>query len=347
MNSQKGKRRTLIILLLVVLVGLAAVGFYFYRVIQLPNSALDDHKVIYIPSGSTFAEVTSLLLDSGVIEDRQSFENVAQWMKYSNNVKAGKYQIDPGWSNRNLVRHLRAGNQAPVNLVINNVRTINELAGKIGRQLELDSTELVSYIMDPSTLEKYKLNANNILSLFIPNTYQLFWTTPSDELVARFEGEHNKFWTSNNRDSKAQDLGMSRAEVYALASIVEKETQLKSERARVAGLYLNRIELGMPLQADPTVVFATKKFDLRRVLNVHLKFDSPYNTYLHRGVPPGPIYMPSISSLDAVLDHEKHDYIYMCAKPDNSGTHAFAASSEQHGVHARAYRRWLDSRGIR
>ncbi|MCB0689193.1 MAG: endolytic transglycosylase MltG, partial [Saprospiraceae bacterium] len=240
-----------------------------------------------------------------------------------------------------------SGNQTPVNLVINNVRTINDLAGKIASQVEVDSSTLANYLKDPSFLNKFDLDAEDAMTLFIPNTYQVYWTVSPDALSERLSQEKIKFWESNDRVRKATDLNLTPAQVYTLASIVERETQAGKERPTVAGLYLNRLKQGIPLQADPTVVFATGIYDLRRVLNVHLEIDSPYNTYKYAGLPPGPIFMPSIQSIDAVLDAEKHDYLYMCARPDNSGLHAFAASLSAHNQNANRYRQWLNDRGIK
>jgi len=185
------------------------------------------------------------------------------------------------------------------------------------------------------------------LSLFIPNTYEFWWDSSANEIINRMAKENRKFWEAKNRSKKAEALGLDKKQVYTLASIVEKETQANSEKERIAGVYLNRLKRGMLLQADPTVVFAVNQFDLKRVLNKHLEFDSPYNTYKNKGLPPGPIYMPGIRSIDAVLNAEKHNYLYFCAKPDDSGTHAFATNLIGHNKNAQRYWNWLRKNGIR
>lgn len=323
------------------------VGYTLYQWIQGPNTDHREDYVIFIPSESNFDQVVDILEASKILTSRESFYRVANWMKYPTNIKPGKYTIKPSQSNRQLIGLLRAGRQTPVELVINNVRTISELAGKIANQLEVDSADLIMSFTSSKNLANTGLDSNNILSLFIPNTYEVFWTARPEELVKRFIREHEKFWSKRRRSRKAKDLQLTQAEVYTLASIVEKETQENSERPTVARLYLNRLDKRIPLQADPTVVFATGLYELRRVLLKHLKFDSPYNTYLYSGLPPGPIYMPSIASIDAILNADEHNYLYMCAKPDQSGRHNFAATLAEHNINAKKYRRWLDQRGIR
>lgn len=334
--------------LTIILVIATGAAFYLYRIIFAPNVILEREKIIYIPTGSDIDEVVDILDTASVLRNPASFQTVAGWMKYEGtSINPGKYTISPGLSNRQLVSLLRSGNQTPVNLVINNVRNTAELAGKIAGQVEIDSISLLRHFLDTTIIKKFGLNSNNFLTLFIPNTYEVYWTIKPESLIDRLEKERSKFWESDQRLQKVNKLNLTREEVYILASIVEKETQAAVERPTVAGLYLNRLRRGIPLQADPTVVFATGIFDLRRVLNKHLEIESPYNTYRYSGLPPGPIYMPSIQSIDAVLNAEQHNYLYMCARPDNSGLHAFAATLTDHNQNANRYRKWLNERGIK
>ena len=343
------KKIRVLLFLFVFLLVTGAIGAYVvYQWIAKPNVRDGQDKVLFIPTGSDYSDVRTIIDTSHFLDNLAAFEQVAKWMKYGDqNVKSGKYILSGDWNNRQIIGTLRAGNQTPVNLIVNNVRTLADVAGQIGSQIELDSSEIMAHFIDSNTLKKYHYSTDNMLTMFIPNTYQLYWNTNVKDLLQRLKKEHDRFWLQDNRSEKAKNLDLTREEVYTLASIVEKETQAKVERPIVAGLYLNRLKERMPLQADPTVVFANGLFDLRRVLNKHLEIDSPYNTYKNPGLPPGPIYMPSIESLDAVLNAEKHTYLYMCARPDNSGLHAFASTISGHAVNANRYRRWLNQRGIR
>ncbi len=337
--------KTLLGALLVLLIVAGIIGYKAYQWIQGPN--VKDSAILYIPTGTSHTGLTDMMREQDFLADPSSYERVAGWMKFDEQpVKPGRYEIQKGWSNRQLVNVLRSGRQAPVKVTFNNVRTITELSGQITENLEIDSIQFLTHVLSPENLAKWGYTRETILSLFIPNTYEMFWTTSTDALISRMQKENEFFWQQDDRADKAAALSMTPEEVYTLASIVEKETQAAHERPRVAGLYLNRIEKNIPLQADPTVVFAVGNFELRRVLNKHLEMDSPYNTYKFAGLPPGPIYMPSISSIDAVLNAEDHKYLYMCARPDNSGLHAFAENIREHNNNANRYRRWLDQRGI-
>lgn len=341
----KGVWKILLIVLLGLLVGAGILGYKAYGWIQGPN--VKDSVTLYIPTGTSYSGLSEIITEENILDDVISFERVAGWMKFDEQpVKAGRYEIQQGWSNRQLVNVLRSGRQSPVKVTFNNARTISELSGRITENLEIDSIQFLTHVLNPENLARWGYSKETILSLFIPNTYEMFWTTSTDALISRMQKEHQTFWKQDDRSTKAKALSMTAEEVYTLASIVEKETQAGHERPRVAGLYLNRLQKSIPLQADPTVVFAVGNFELRRVLNKHLEMDSPYNTYKFAGLPPGPIYMPSISSIDAVLNAEAHNYLYMCARPDNSGLHAFAETIREHNNNANRYRRWLDQRGI-
>lgn len=338
------------IILSLFLIGLLIGGgfvYFKYQEIFAPNVPEDlSDSFFFIPTGTEIHEVSDMLDDQGFLINKAGFDWVADRMNYKK-VKPGKYKIQPGWSNRKLVGILRSGNQHPVKVVINNGRLLEDVAGKAAKNIEIDSTTIFHKITDKEFLTSNGLTAETAMSLFIPNTYEFFWNTDENKFTERMLKEHQKFWSSKNRISKAEQLDMSKEEVYTLASIVERETAKADEKPRIAGVYLNRIERGIPLQADPTVVFALKQFDLRRVLNKHLEYDSPYNTYKYSGLPPGPISMASISSIDAVLNAEKHNYLYFCAAPEKPGYHAFAKTLQGHNANARKYHKWLRERGIK
>jgi UPF0755 protein len=249
--------------------------------------------------------------------------------------------VPQSYSYFSLIQLLKHGEQAPVNVVLNNERTLEELTEKIARYLEPDQIELQNYFYQTNIIDSIELNPEILMTYIIPNTYQFLWNTSPEAFMIRMIKEHQKFWSKEDRKTKAEQLGLTQQEVYILASIVEKESQVKSERPIIAGLYLNRLKMGMKLQADPTVVFAVGDFTLKQVLFGHLLIDSPYNTYLYEGLPPGPICMASINSIDAVLNAVQHDYVFMCAKPDLSGAHVFSETYSQHLKNAEIYRIWL------
>ncbi len=339
-------KKLLYIFILIACIG-SFIAYLAYAKIWGPNvsNAKEDY-VITIAEGTGLESLASQLFDEKIILDKENFIQVSKWMKYDQSIKPGRFKISANWSNRDLISKLRSGNQSPVSVTFNSLRTIEDLAGKITRNIQADSLAFLNYVLDPKTLSKYGKTKENVLSLFTPNTYETYWNTSIEKLVSRMQKETDKFWTQTRLD-KAKALNLSPEEVYALASIVEKETLVKKEKPRIAGVYLNRLRKGMLLQADPTVVFAVGDFSIRRVLNKHLAFDSPYNTYKYAGLPPGPIFMPDIGTIDAVLDYEQHDYIFFCAKPDNSGLHAFAKNSSGHAANANRYRAWLNKRGIK
>jgi len=308
----------------------------------------DDLKSEYllIPKGSSYDDVFALLKEKQVLENPTTFDRVAGLMKYkSPEVKSGRYYIEKHYSNRRLVQVLRSGAQKPLNVTFNNVRTFAELAGAVSKYLEPDSITLLNYLQDPEVRSIKGFNKYNFMTLFIPNTYEFFWNTSKEGFLKRMEKEHEKFW-NKSRLKKAETLGLNKEEVYILASIVEKESLKSSEKDTIAGLYLNRLKQGMKLQADPTVVFGIKDFTIRRVLNKHLAVDTPYNTYMHAGLPPGPICMPNVTTIDKTLSAAKHNLIYMCAKPGYAGAHNFASNDIEHARNARIYHAWLNKEGI-
>lgn len=337
--------KVIFLVLVLVLIGLGMWGYQKYKDFFLPNvpSSLST-GIVLIPTGSVLDDVIYTLDTAGLLLDNQSFIQVAGRMNYiDNKVKPGRYKIEPSWSNVDLIRLLRSGKQEPVQVVINVGRLLEDVAGKVAGFLEPDSAAFMQIFSDQSYLDSIGYSSETLMSLFIPNTYQFFWNTDPGGFMERMIKEHKAFWSKNNRLEKAAALAMKPAEVYTLASIVEKESNRSAERPTIAGVYLNRLKIGMLLQADPTLIFATRDFTATRVLNYHKEVESPYNTYKYAGLPPGPISMASIESIDAVLNFENHDYLYFCAKPDGSGFHSFAKSLAQHNQNAARYRASLSN----
>ena len=330
-------------ILLICIVG-GVFAYYKYTRIMSPNVPENlENNIVIIPTNSSFNDVVKILYENNQIIDTVSFREVSEMMSYKRSImKTGRYKITPSWSNRSLIGHLRSGNQEPVNLVLNHGWLLEDVAAKASQFIEADSTDLIHLFHDEKYIKESGYTIETLMSLFIPNTYEFYWNTDEKVFFKRMLKEHDRFWNSNDRLSKAKKLGLTPNEVYTLASIVEREISKNAEKKRVAGLYLNRIKMGMKLDADPTAKFATRDFKATRVLYKHIRFESPYNTYLHRGLPPGPISMASIKSIDAVLDSEKHNFYYMCVDPDNLGYHVFAETLSEHNRNARKYHRWLD-----
>ena len=326
----------------------AIMASVFYGRIYQSNVSLDYQKelFIYIPTGASFEDVLQQLTDEGIIISSSSFRWISERKHYTKNIKSGRYLVKDGMNNNELVNLFRSGRQTPVNVVFNNVRTKEEFAGKISHQIELDSAQILEAMLDTTFLNSLGLDAFTVSSLFIPNTYEFYWNTTVTSFLSRMVAEHHHFWNDSRR-KKARNLKLTKEEVVILASIVEKETLQKSEQPIVAGLYINRLKKRMKLQSDPTVIYAIGDFSIRRVLKKDLKYDSPYNTYKYKGLPIGPISLPSISAIDAVLNYQKHEYLYMCAKEDFSGFHNFAKSVKQHYANAVKYRKALNEKNIK
>ncbi len=296
---------------------------------------------LYIPTGSTYDDVRELLYTNNFVKDTDAFEWVVEKKNYRNHVHAGRYILKHNMSNNALVNMLRSGLQEPVSVVINNARILPELAEKVSAQIEPDTEELLQLLQDEQYIQKYGFNHYSILGMFIPNTYEFWWNTSAEGFIDRMHDEYDKFWTPEKLD-KAEDIGLTPNQVITMASIIINETNIEEEYQRIAGLYINRIKKGIKLQADPTVIYALGDFSRQRVLTKDTQIDSPYNTYLYYGLPPGPIAIPSIQSINAVLDYEKHNYIYFCARDDFSGYHVFAQTLEQHNRNARLYQQALN-----
>lgn len=342
-KKKKRFRKFLIWFFILVILLAAAAGYYLYNLIFEPNIWTPEGKevAVYIPTGSDWDDMRTILYKNGLVVHRKDFEWLAEKKNLPSRVLPGKYRIKDGLSNNDLIDLLRSGEQAPVKVIFNNVRNVYQLAEKVGGQIEADSASIAAILSDTNELKHYGLTPETAPTLFIPNTYEFYWNSSAQEFINRMREENQKFWNSY-RASRAKTMEMSKEEVITLASIVEKETNKDDEKAAIAGVYINRIISGWRLQADPTVVFALNNFNIRRVLNVHKKVDSPYNTYAHLGLPPGPICIPSISSIDAVLNYEDHGYFYFCAKDDLSGYHVFAKTGKQHNKNAKAYQKALN-----
>lgn len=318
---------------------------YYQKIYKSVTSISEDKAYIYIKSDWNRTDLVNYLFSEKILADTNSFIWVANQKNYLN-PKPGKYLLKSGMSNNALVNLFRSGKQEPVRLTFNTIRTFNELAGKVGGQIEADSLELINAFRNPEIAAKYGFNSLTFFTLFLPNTYEVYWNTSAEEFIKKMANEYKRFWT-DERKSKAKAMGLSQSEVSILASLVQAEQmQHRDERPKVAGLYVNRLKKGMRLQSDPTLIFALGDFSIKRVLNKHKELNSPYNTYKNAGLPPGPINLPEISSLTAVLNYEKHNYLFMCAKADFSGYHNFAKTNAQHNIYANQYRRELNRRRI-
>jgi len=344
---RKKMRKTIKYILLVIISIAIGIGIYAYSVYQdIFKSNVSEETYLYIPTGSDYNDVIDSLKSLKVLSDFDAFIKTAILKNYKEKIYSGRYLLSKNMTNNELVNMLRSGKQAPVKLTFNNIRTVEELASKVSKIIETDSIELIGLLNNESYVETYGFSKQTVVGMFIPNTYEFYWNTSSEKFLEKMYSEYNKFWT-DNRISKAEKLNLTKQEVTVLASIVQAEQrEHNSEKAKIAGLYMNRIRRGMLLQSDPTLIFASGDFTKKRVLNKDKKIESPYNTYKYAGLPPGPINMPEISSLDAVLNYESHNYIFMCAKEDFSGYHNFATNVRQHGIYARRYQQALNKRKI-
>ena len=332
-----------------ILLALAVAGFAYYQVMVVPIVPREGGPVtVEIPTGSDYEQVMDSLAAHGITPNRLFFDPLAERMEFKRErMRSGRFTLAPGTSSIGLIRKLRSGAQATVDVVLTTEREPMNVAAKVARFLEPDSLAFQRLFQDTAYIDSVGYTPETLQTLFIPNTYEMYWNATPRDFMARMVKEHERFWRSNDRLEKAAAQDLSPAEVYTLASIVEKESLQASERPRIAGVYLNRLRIGMPLQADPTAVFATREFDVGRVLYRHIEFDSPYNTYVYRGLPPGPITMSSAGSIDAVLTPEQHDFLYFCARGDGSGLHNFASTGEGHARNIAIYVANLKARGIR
>jgi UPF0755 protein len=350
-SAPKGKagsfKRILISFAVLVFVSLCISFTYFYSRIFSPNLIIEgkSSEYIYIKSSDSFEDVLNQLSNRGMLKNRESFIWLSSFMDYQKKVKPGRYKVKDGMTNRELVSLLRSGKQEPIRITFQNIRTKQAFAGKVGRNLEADSTSMIEILNNPKIMKAYGLDTAKALSLFLPDTYEFYWNTTAPEFVEKLGKTYQEFW-NDNRLKQAEKIGLSPGEISIIASIVVQESNMQDEWPVIAGVYLNRLRIGMKLQADPTVKFALNDFDLRRIRSNHLQVESPYNTYKYEGLPPGPIYMAGRKSIDAVLNYQSHSYLYFCARPDRSGYHDFAVTFEQHKQNARRYQSSLNARGI-
>jgi len=335
-------RKFIIIGIVVFSVLLSSISFYVYQVLKTPNLLVEQpDRYFHIYPDATFKNVQDSLLAGNYIIDLVSFSLLAKYMDYHTSVRPGRYLLKQDMTNLQAIQLLRSGNQEPVNITFNNVRLIEELAPKICQNIALSAEEFHELLNDSTVYQKYSFDRQNFISMFIPNTYEVYWNISATDLMDRMNREYQSFW-NEERLSKAHEIGLSKLEISVLASIVNAESQKADEFSRIAGVYLNRLNKGMPLQADPTLVFALGDFTIQRVLNEHKEIESPYNTYKFQGLPPGPIRAPSIAAVNAVLEYEAHNYLYFCAREDFSGYHNFATNLTQHLRNARIYQNALN-----
>lgn len=338
-------RKFIITLLIIIILALAGTGLFYYLRYFGPN-VTDKQEYLYIRTGSNFNDVYKTIREEGIVKDSTTFLWAAHNKNYIHRVKPGRYHLHNGMSNRDLIRMLTLGEQEPVKVSIKNFRLKENFAGYVSKKLEADSLSIISLLDSTEYAEKLGFTKDNIYTMILPNTYQFYWNVPAKKILGRMLAEYQKFWTAE-RKRKAAELNLSPVKVSILASIVDAEALHDDEMPAIAGLYLNRLKKGMKLEADPTVIFAANDFTIHRVLNKQLAINSPYNTYMYTGLPPGPIMMPSINAINAVLDYQHNDYIYMCAKEDFSGYHNFANNVAQHLINAHKFQKALNERNIK
>lgn len=345
MANSKIKRLKIFTFIFGLLILIAVIIGYYIRNTAFKPIELEETVYIYIEPSTKYDEIVDQIKKQVNLPSEKFFKIISEKMKYPETIKTGRYAIRDGMTIPEIIRMLRSGNQSAVKLTFNNMRTNENLAGRISNQLMLDSVELLNVLKDETKLEVLGFDTNTIAAMFIPNTYEVYWDTSIDNLMNRMKKEYTSFWNESRKD-KAKEIGLSPIEVSILASIVEEEATYSDEYSIVAGLYLNRLKRGQRLEADPTIKFALNDFSLRRILYKHLEVESPYNTYRNEGLPPGPIRIPSIKGIDATLSPQDHKYLFMCAKEDLSGRHNFATTHAEHLRNAARYQRALNERKI-
>ena len=347
MDNQK-KAGAIVALILVVIIALAAIlilpGVYTKYIKE--NTNVKTKTYLYIPSNAKYQQVLDSIKKNALIIDEESFLSLAKERDLSDKFKPGKYPIIKGMNNRQVLNMLIAGNQEAVSISFRNIRLKENFVATVAKKLESDSASLIRLLDSAAYVSEFGFTTDNIYTMFVPNSYEMYWNTSAQDFFERMNKEYKKFWTEE-RLAKAKELNLTPQEIAVLASIVDSEALLDKEMPTIAGLYLNRLSRGIKLEADPTVIFANNDFSIRRVLNRHLRKESPYNTYLNKGLPPGPIMMPSIVAIDAVLNHENHNYIFMCAKEDFSGYHNFADNLKEHQSNAKKFQQALNERNIK
>ena len=325
------------------LAGIIALGYYYFLT---PFSAAAETQYVYVDDDDTLDSVLTKLRPIAAEHALTGFSTLMRHTDYAAQPRTGRYAIEPGENTVNIMRKMKNGQQTAIMLTIPESRTMEKLAAALGHRLMIDSLEIATALTDSVYCRQWGYDTCTIAALFVPNTYEVYWNTTLDKLMERMVKEHNAFW-NDERMAKAKAVGMTPNEVCTLASIVDEETANTAEKPMIAGMYINRLNVGMPLQADPTVKFAMKDFALRRIYRDMLLVDNPYNTYRNTGLPPGPIKIASIKGIEAVLNYVKHDFLYMCAKEDFSGTHNFSVTYKEHLRNAARYAAALNSRGIK
>lgn len=339
------KKKILYILGGLTLTVVAAAFFIYKSLFGLKVSAEENGVDLYIPTGAIYSQVLDSLNATVSIKNQKVFNWIANKKKYPSQVKAGKYHISNEMRYDEVINLLRSGRQTPVKVTFSIIRTLNELAGRVGGQIEADSSGIMNFLNESENYKSDGFSRETVISVFIPNTYEFFWNTSEKGFYKRMLKEHKKFW-NEDRLAEAKEKGLTPVEVSILASIIDDEVVKADEKPRIAGVYLNRLKRGIPLQACPTIKFAMNDFTITRVLIKYLKIESPYNTYKYRGFPPGPVGCPTIQGIEAVLNAEDNDYIYFAAKPDFSGTHNFSRTLTEHNRFAAFYQRELNKRKI-
>ena len=339
------RKKKILIPLIIFSTILTTGSVYTYQMLYSPNFLINaEDKFIIIEENTDFNQLIKKLEDDTLINDILSFSFLSKIMEYQENIKIGAYNVKMNMSNYDMITMLRSGNQTPIKLTFTYARKIDDLAEKITSKLKMSKDDLLNYLND--NIDKYSgFKKADIISIFLPDTYEVYWNISPEKLTNKMYSEYKKFW-NDERLSKLDKINLNQKEVIVLASIVASESRMLDEADRIAGLYINRLNRNMRLQADPTLIFAANDFTIRRVLNKHKKIKSPYNTYIHRGLPPGPIRLASKKYIDAVLNYEKHNYIYMCAEEDFSGYYAFATNLSDHNRNARKFQIALNNRKI-
>ena len=348
MSKKNSWKVYLVVFFSLVVVGLLSVFLVWHNVFAVKVHTTEGKEMrIYVNKNENVADFVAQLEADSIVLKPKAFLLVSRalGLKSESVLPAGCYAVTPDMNYLRLMQRVQRGVQVPVRLTINHMRLPEQFASKVSKQLMMDSVEIMNFITNEEKMAELGYEPKHLFALVIRNTYEVWWTVSVEKLMQRLKKENDAFWDANGRREKAEHLGLTIPEVITLASIVEEETNYQPEKSRVAGLYLNRLRKGIRLQSDPTVKYALKDFALNRILFEHLKVDDPYNTYKYAGLPPGPIRLPSVATIDAVLNAEKHNYIYMCAHPDFNGTHNFAVTLAEHNRNAAKYhvalRKWL------
>jgi UPF0755 protein len=338
-------RKFIIALVVLIVLGLGGTLIFYYLRYFGPN-VTGNKQYLYIHTGEDFNDVYKTIREKGIVKDTATFSWAAYNMKYAEHVKPGKYRLHEGMSNRKFIRMLQLGEQEQVELSFHVFRTKEQFAGFVSKKLEADSLTLLHYLDSADFVKQYGFNTDNAFVMVMPDTYQLYWNISPEKFYKRMYTHYENFWTPE-RKQQAAAINLSKPQVSILASIVDAEAVYDDEMPTIAGLYLNRLRKGMKLESDPTIIFAMHDFTIHRVLNKYLSVNSPYNTYLHTGLPPGPVMLPSVNAVKAVLNYQKNDYIYMVAKEDFSNRHNFATNVAQHNINAQKFRKALDEHNIK